>query len=141
MEVGIGDIGLWQIVLFIVIVLGLFMLYHLAGFFLSMLGVLVVGVVLVATKTVMWAISIVKTIGMGKRIIIIFLFILTPFIIYLREGGLEVRLDQNAEIYATKYTWWGLGPDKEYYLKKIKGTWHIRERGFPEWKPIYLVLE
>ena len=75
----------------------------------------------------------------GKRVIniVILLFVLTPFIIHIREGDLQIHLDYNAKIYATKYTWWGFGPDKMYSLKEIKGEWYIRERGFPDWEPIY----
>lgn len=59
------------------------------------------------------------------------------------NGDLEIHLDHNAyaeyedetytRIYATKYTWWGLGPDKYYEIKAIKGKWHIRERSKTNW--------
>ena len=59
------------------------------------------------------------------------------------NGDLEIHLDHNAyaeyedetytRIYATKYTWWGLGPDKHYEIKAIKGKWHMRERGKTKW--------
>ena len=55
------------------------------------------------------------------------------------NGDLKIYLDHNAyaeyederytRIYATKYTWWGLGPDKHYEIKAIRGKWHIRESG------------
>ena len=67
-----------------------------------------------------------------------FLLVVPPI-----DGDLEIYLDHNAyaeyddetytRIYATKYTWWGLGPDKYYEIKAIKGKWHIREHSKTKW--------
>ena len=52
------------------------------------------------------------------------------------NGDLEIHINNNEErayVYATKYTWWGLGPTKHYELKSIRNKWHIRERGTTKW--------
>lgn len=60
---------------------------------------------------------------------------------HYKDGRLEIYLDYRAEdavIYATKYTWWGLGQDKHYEIRTIRDQWHIRERNTNEkWSPIY----
>ena len=59
------------------------------------------------------------------------------------HGDLEIYLDHNSyteireerytRIYATRHTYWGLGPDRHYEIKAINGLWHIREHGEDKW--------
>ena len=77
--------------------------------------------------------------------VVITIICLTPgmwlLLSHYKDGDLEIYLEYNAEhtaIYASKYTWWGLGADKHYEIKAIKGQWHIRElNGDKKFSAIY----
>ena len=94
-----------------------------------------------------WAVeeAIKKWIRVSGSLALIIVIGLLLFLMYgpRLHGDIEIYLDHNAyaeyedetytRIYATKYTWWGLGPDKYYEIKAIKGKWHIRERSKTNW--------
>ena len=76
------------------------------------------------------------------------LIIVIGFMLFLMygprlHGDLEIYLDHNSyteireerytRIYATRHTYWGLGPDRHYEIKAINGLWHIREHGEDKW--------
>ena len=69
------------------------------------------------------------------------LIIVIGFLLFLMygprlHGDLEIHISSNEErayVYATKYTWWGLGPTKHYELKVLENRWHIRPYGSREW--------
>ena len=84
---------------------------------------------------------------------IIWIVVLSPgiwlLLTHYQHGDLKIYLDHDAytkyedekytRIYATRYTWWGLGKDKIYQIKAINGKWHIRESGKPnaKWTLMY----